>query len=199
MSVFMLLDMIRFCFVNVCMFDVYMCIIVHIKSYDCEGFWSWNRGYCDFDSADSFGSSHPRWAVYSNEDCWRLIWGIFKLGFEISKFLWTNKYILQGVTFPCIHMVWSKWAPPSERSRMATLGFAGTYVGTVVAMPVSGVLASSLGWESVFYFFGKNNSNLKWICKRTQFSYLRCIGLSLVRLMDVLHQRQPWQGPLDIR
>ena len=52
-------------------------------------------------------------------------------------------------------MVWSKWAPPSERSRMATLAFAGNYAGTVVAMPVSGVLASSLGWESVFYFFGK--------------------------------------------
>uniref|UniRef100_A0A7G3ATP0 Putative permease of the major facilitator superfamily protein n=1 Tax=Lutzomyia longipalpis TaxID=7200 RepID=A0A7G3ATP0_LUTLO len=37
---------------------------------------------------------------------------------------------------------------------MATLGFAGNYAGTVVAMPLSGVLAVSLGWESVFYFFG---------------------------------------------
>lgn len=25
--------------------------------------------------------------------------------------------IFEGVTFPCIHAVWSKWAPPHERSR----------------------------------------------------------------------------------
>lgn len=63
--------------------------------------------------------------------------------------------IFEGVTFPCIHAVWSKWAPPHERSRMATISFAGAYAGTVVAMPLSGILASSWGWESLFYFFGK--------------------------------------------
>ncbi|XP_055689170.1 sialin-like [Lutzomyia longipalpis] len=62
--------------------------------------------------------------------------------------------VFEGVTFPCIHAVWARWAPVYERSRMATLGFAGNYAGTVVAMPLSGVLAVSLGWESVFYFFG---------------------------------------------
>ncbi|KAG4073805.1 hypothetical protein HA402_001029 [Bradysia odoriphaga] len=62
--------------------------------------------------------------------------------------------IFEGVTFPCIHSVWSKWAPPHERSRMATISFAGAYAGTVVAMPLSGILASSWGWESLFYFFG---------------------------------------------
>uniref|UniRef100_A0A1B0CIK8 Uncharacterized protein n=1 Tax=Lutzomyia longipalpis TaxID=7200 RepID=A0A1B0CIK8_LUTLO len=64
--------------------------------------------------------------------------------------------VFEGVTFPCIHAVWARWAPVYERSRMATLGFAGNYAGTVVAMPLSGVLAVSLGWESVFYFFGVN-------------------------------------------
>jgi len=62
--------------------------------------------------------------------------------------------IFEGVTFPCIHAVWSKWAPPHERSRMATIAFAGAYAGTVVAMPLSGILASAWGWESLFYFFG---------------------------------------------
>lgn len=38
---------------------------------------------------------------------------------------------------------------------MATIAFAGAYAGTVVAMPLSGILASSWGWESLFYFFGK--------------------------------------------
>lgn len=32
---------------------------------------------------------------------------------------------------------------------------SGAYAGTVVAMPLSGILASSWGWESLFYFFGK--------------------------------------------
>ena len=31
----------------------------------------------------------------------------------------------------------------------------GAHIGTVVAMPLSGVLAQHLGWASVFYVFGK--------------------------------------------
>lgn len=62
--------------------------------------------------------------------------------------------IFEGVTFPCIHAVWSRWAPPLERSRMASIAFAGNYAGTVIAMPSSGLLAQKYGWESVFYVFG---------------------------------------------
>ncbi|XP_058832664.1 sialin [Topomyia yanbarensis] len=62
--------------------------------------------------------------------------------------------IFEGVTFPCIHAVWSRWAPPGERSRMASIAFAGNYAGTVVSMPLSGVFANAFGWESVFYIFG---------------------------------------------
>ncbi|XP_055704446.1 sialin-like [Phlebotomus papatasi] len=62
--------------------------------------------------------------------------------------------IFEGVTYPCIHAIFSLWAPIYERSRMASFTFAGSYVGTVIALPLSGVLAVSWGWESVFYFFG---------------------------------------------
>lgn len=62
--------------------------------------------------------------------------------------------IFEGVTYPCIHAVWSKWAPPFERSRMAGFALAGSYAGTVIAMPLSGVFAVNFGWESVFYIFG---------------------------------------------
>lgn len=64
--------------------------------------------------------------------------------------------IFEGVTFPCIHAVWSRWSPPHERSRMATMAFAGNYAGTVVSMPMSGILAQAYGWESLFYVFGKH-------------------------------------------
>ncbi|EFA03048.1 vesicular glutamate transporter 2.2 [Tribolium castaneum] len=62
--------------------------------------------------------------------------------------------IFEGVTYPCIHAVWARWAPPLERTRLATLAFSGSYVGTVVSMPVCAYLAKALGWPSIFYFFG---------------------------------------------
>ncbi|KAK4879138.1 hypothetical protein RN001_007284 [Aquatica leii] len=62
--------------------------------------------------------------------------------------------IFEGVTYPCMHAVWSKWAPPLERSRLATIGFSGSYFGTVIAMPVCAVLADKFGWETIFYVFG---------------------------------------------
>ncbi|XP_044751573.1 vesicular glutamate transporter 1-like isoform X2 [Coccinella septempunctata] len=62
--------------------------------------------------------------------------------------------IFEGVTYPCIHAVWSQWAPPLERSRLATFAFTGSYFGTVVSMPVCALLSEWLGWPSIFYVFG---------------------------------------------
>ncbi|KAE8749881.1 hypothetical protein FOCC_FOCC003350 [Frankliniella occidentalis] len=62
--------------------------------------------------------------------------------------------LFEGVTYPCIHAVWARWAPPAERSRLATIAFSGSYAGTVVSLPLSGVLAAQLGWPSIFYIFG---------------------------------------------
>jgi MFS transporter, ACS family, solute carrier family 17 (sodium-dependent inorganic phosphate cotransporter), other len=50
--------------------------------------------------------------------------------------------------------MFSKWAPPFERSRMVVASFTGNYIGIVVSLPVSGILAQKFGWESVFYVFG---------------------------------------------
>lgn len=50
--------------------------------------------------------------------------------------------------------MWSKWAPPSERSRIVSAAFSGNYVGLVVSMPLSGYLAAEVSWESTFYIFG---------------------------------------------
>ncbi|KAL7051890.1 hypothetical protein ACKWTF_004683 [Chironomus riparius] len=62
--------------------------------------------------------------------------------------------VFEGMTFPACFHVWSKWAPPMERSRIMGFSMAGLYVGTVVGMPFSGILASTLGWQSIFYVFG---------------------------------------------
>jgi ACS family sodium-dependent inorganic phosphate cotransporter len=62
--------------------------------------------------------------------------------------------VFEGVTYPCIYAMWSKWAPPLERTMLATLAFSGCYVGILVSMTASAYLATVLGWPSIFYFFG---------------------------------------------
>lgn len=53
-----------------------------------------------------------------------------------------------------MHEIWSKWAPPLERSRMGSIQYAGTFVGIVIAMSTCGILSETFGWESVFYVYG---------------------------------------------
>uniref|UniRef100_A0A8C9TML5 Solute carrier family 17 member 8 n=1 Tax=Scleropages formosus TaxID=113540 RepID=A0A8C9TML5_SCLFO len=62
--------------------------------------------------------------------------------------------LVEGVTYPACHGMWSKWAPPLERSRLATTSFCGSYAGAVIAMPLAGVLVQYVGWPSVFYIYG---------------------------------------------
>uniref|UniRef100_A0A8C6XCW9 Solute carrier family 17 member 8 n=1 Tax=Naja naja TaxID=35670 RepID=A0A8C6XCW9_NAJNA len=62
--------------------------------------------------------------------------------------------LVEGVTYPACHGMWSKWAPPLERSRLATISFCGSYAGAVVAMPLAGILVQYIGWSSVFYTYG---------------------------------------------
>jgi len=62
--------------------------------------------------------------------------------------------LVEGVTYPACHGIWRWWAPPLERSRLATLAFCGSYGGAVLGMPVSGYLAQWIGWYAPFYFYG---------------------------------------------
>ncbi|TRY63138.1 hypothetical protein TCAL_10827 [Tigriopus californicus] len=62
--------------------------------------------------------------------------------------------LVEGVTYPACHGIWRWWAPPLERSRLATLAFCGSYGGAVLGMPISGYLASGIGWYAPFYFYG---------------------------------------------
>ncbi|CAL8357005.1 unnamed protein product [Lota lota] len=62
--------------------------------------------------------------------------------------------LVEGVTYPACHGMWAKWAPPLERSRLATTSFCGSYAGAVIAMPLAGILVQYVGWPSVFYIYG---------------------------------------------
>lgn len=62
--------------------------------------------------------------------------------------------LFQGVSYPSAHDIWSNWAPPMERSRLATIGTSGSNIGTVISFIISGILADVAGWPSIFYVFG---------------------------------------------
>jgi ACS family sodium-dependent inorganic phosphate cotransporter-like MFS transporter 5 len=62
-----------------------------------------------------------------------------------------------GVGIPATHHLYAQWFPPFERSRLASFSYAGTYLGTIVALFFSGLLCNvswSGGWPLIFYIFG---------------------------------------------
>ncbi|CAL1526709.1 unnamed protein product [Lymnaea stagnalis] len=65
--------------------------------------------------------------------------------------------LVTGMTFPAMHTIWGKWAPPLERTKLITFTYAGAQVGIVVTFPLSGFLCEygfAGGWPSVFYITG---------------------------------------------
>ncbi|XP_027054875.1 sialin-like isoform X1 [Pocillopora damicornis] len=66
----------------------------------------------------------------------------------------------EGPVYPAGHAFWSKWAPPLERSKLATLNIAGGILGIIMSMFLSGYIAFHFGWSWIFYVFG--SSGLIW-------------------------------------
>uniref|UniRef100_A0A8R1U2V8 MFS domain-containing protein n=1 Tax=Onchocerca volvulus TaxID=6282 RepID=A0A8R1U2V8_ONCVO len=62
--------------------------------------------------------------------------------------------LVQGVSYPAMHGVWRYWAPPLERSKLATTAFTGSYAGAVIGLPASAWLVSYVHWSAPFYVYG---------------------------------------------
>ncbi|KAF5270577.1 hypothetical protein FQR65_LT05475 [Abscondita terminalis] len=61
----------------------------------------------------------------------------------------------EGITFPALSAMISKWVPLCERSRIGTLVYSGAQMGNVIGNALSGfIIDSTKSWESVFYVFG---------------------------------------------
>ncbi|XP_046403298.1 putative inorganic phosphate cotransporter [Ischnura elegans] len=71
----------------------------------------------------------------------------------------------EGVTFPAMMAMFAQWVPPLERSRITAIVYAGALFGTVISMPISGILCNidlpvywwllgPGGWVLCFYIFG---------------------------------------------
>lgn len=49
----------------------------------------------------------------------------------------------------------ANWVPANERSKIGTMVYAGSQMGTVFGNSISGLLISATeDWATVFYFFG---------------------------------------------
>ena len=66
----------------------------------------------------------------------------------------TLQGLVQGFIYTSMHALWSKWAPPLERSRLATFAFSGSYIGSVVALSIGGIIGEYINWQSIFYISG---------------------------------------------
>ncbi|XP_026327407.1 sialin-like isoform X2 [Hyposmocoma kahamanoa] len=63
----------------------------------------------------------------------------------------------EGVTYPAMHAMLARWIPPLERSKFAAYVYAGSNIGTVISLPLSGWLCTlqlDNGWPLCFYVFG---------------------------------------------
>lgn len=82
-------------------------------------------------------------------------------GWEAMCALRVISGLCQGVVYPSVHTLLSKWLPASERGPLGTYCYVGAEFGAVIMLAFSGSLASSsMGWPSIFYFSGA--ASLLW-------------------------------------
>ncbi|XP_018561182.1 putative inorganic phosphate cotransporter [Anoplophora glabripennis] len=63
--------------------------------------------------------------------------------------------LAQSPLLPSCHNLLSKWTPLQERGKMGSFVYTGFSLGTLISMPLSGVIAlSSAGWPTIFYLHG---------------------------------------------
>lgn len=60
----------------------------------------------------------------------------------------------EGVSFPSIYALYSRWIPATERSRAVGLNFSAIPLGTVFALVMTPWIIEHFGWPWVFYSFG---------------------------------------------
>ncbi|XP_074030497.1 putative inorganic phosphate cotransporter isoform X2 [Leptinotarsa decemlineata] len=61
----------------------------------------------------------------------------------------------QGFIFPCVHNLLSAWTPIQDRAKIGSFTYAGGPLGTVISLPIAGLISdSSFGWPVVFYVYG---------------------------------------------
>lgn len=79
------------------------------------------------------------------------------VGFPLLVLVRVLEGMGEGVTYPAMHAMLAHWIPPLERNKFAAIVYAGSNIGTVISMPLTGWLCSlefAGGWPLAFYIFG---------------------------------------------
>lgn len=56
----------------------------------------------------------------------------------------------QGIMYPGMHKLFTRWSPPNELGKFMSTMMGGNF-GTIVSWALSGMLIESLGWAYSFY------------------------------------------------
>ena len=89
-----------------------------------------------------------------------LWWSVFTMITPLARsitgmaFFRTLMGVGEGVNFPSIQSITTKWIPVAERSRVMGFTLSGISVGNIIAFPLAAWIMLTLGWRSVFYIFG---------------------------------------------
>ncbi len=89
-------------------------------------------------------------------------WSIFTILTPAAAFISLTALIItrialglgEAAAFPASFALFSKWVPPTERSRAIAILLSGAPLGTVVALLTTGWMIERFGWPAIFYLFG---------------------------------------------
>ncbi|XP_042874013.1 sialin-like [Penaeus japonicus] len=66
-----------------------------------------------------------------------------------------------GMVYPALNVMVAKWIPPLERPRFISFTYMANCLGTIVALPMCGLIIAEVGWPTVFYVSG--SMSLVWV------------------------------------
>nr|CAD7450183.1 unnamed protein product [Timema bartmani] len=75
------------------------------------------------------------------------------MGFNNSRRC-EESIVMKGPFMPANMALFASWLPPQERARLSGIIFSASNIGSLISMGISGKMASTFGWESLFYVYG---------------------------------------------
>ncbi|CAH2048160.1 unnamed protein product, partial [Iphiclides podalirius] len=111
--------------------------------------------------------------------------------------------LTQGFVYPTMHHLVSQWIPLEENGLLSTIIYAGGQLGIAFQLIISGFIASSWGWQSIFYTnaalgfiwtiayltFGSASPEQSKIISKDELKYIQ---KSLGRVDNQEHHAAPW-------
>lgn len=64
------------------------------------------------------------------------------------------------MAYASVIQIWSRWAPPNERAKMAAISDMGVYAGLASSFLISGWILYELGWAMLFHITGTISNHL---------------------------------------